>query len=97
MRILLALITLLAVKISFAAQVTVNPDGTNTIVGVVEQIIPIENSSSIKVKSLRKLLMIQNLTLFSEKKLSYLHLSLEANKPVTIKVSPDFKILDIGM
>lgn len=97
MKIFVALLTLLALELSSAAQITVNPDGTSTIVGVVEQIIPIENSSSIKVKSLKRLLLIQNLTFFSEKKLSYLSLSLEANKPVTIRVTPEFKIIDIGM
>ncbi len=86
---------LIQVSSVFAASVVANPDGTQTISGAIEQFIPNENTASVKVKGLRKVLLIPNLLQLAESKISLIQQSLESGSEVKLKVSAANKILDV--
>ncbi len=81
--------------LALGASVVVNPDGTQLITGAVEQFLPNENTASVKIKDLRKVLLIPNLLQLAESKISLLQSSLDTGAEVKLKVSPANKILDV--
>lgn len=92
----LLLVCLFQASLAFAASVVANPDGTQTIAGAVEQFMPNENTASVKIKGLRKVLLIPNLLRLAESKIALIQTSLETGSEVKLKVSADNKILDVN-
>lgn len=94
--IILIAAALLQAAVAFGASVVANPDGTQVITGAVEQFLPNENTASVKIKGLRKVLLVPNLLRLAETKIALIQGSLESGAELKLKVSADNKILDVN-